>query len=109
MKKTTIVTVLLFLGATLATSAADPKANWVEHCAKCHGTTGKGDTKTGKKLKIRNLTTAKTQAEFTDEQAFEAMKVGLMNAAGKMTMKASEGLSDEEMQALVKFVRELKR
>lgn len=109
MKKTTFLTVLSFLGAGLVAFAADPKANWKEHCAKCHGPVGKGDTKIGKKLRIRNLTTAKVQAEFTDEQALEAMKQGLMNEQGKVTMKAAEGLSDEELTALVRFVRGLKR
>jgi cytochrome c553 len=109
MKKSTLLTVLSLLGGSLVASAADPRANWEEHCAKCHGSVGKGDTKMGKKLRIRNLTTAKVQAEFTDEQAFEAMKQGLMNAQGKITMKATEGLSDEEMKALVGFVRGLKR
>lgn len=109
MKKTTFLTVLSFLGTTLFAFAAEPRANWEEHCAKCHGSVGKGDTKMGKKLRIRNLTTAKVQAEFTDEQAFEAMKLGLMNDKGKVTMKAAEDLSDEEMKALVQFVRGLKR
>ena len=109
MKKTPFVTVLLFLGATLAASAADPRANWDEHCAKCHGSDGKGDTKMGKKLRIRDLTSAKVQTEFTDEQAFDAMKTGLMNDKGKVTMKAIEELSDEDMKALVPFVRSLKK
>lgn len=109
MKTTSLVTVLLFLGATLVVSAAEPRATWVEYCVKCHGTAGKGDTKLGKKLHVRNLTTAKVQAEFTDEQALEAIKQGLMNAQGKVTMKAIEHLTDEERKAMVRFVRELKR
>lgn len=109
MKKTPLLMVLLFLGSTLTASAADAKANWEEHCAKCHGSDGKGDTKMGKKLRIRDFSSAKIQAEFTDEQAFEAMKQGLMNDKGKVTMKATEGLSDEDMKALVPFVRSLKQ
>ena len=54
--------------------AADAAANWKEYCAKCHGEAGKGDTKMGKKLSITDLTEAKVQAKFTDEQAFKAMK-----------------------------------
>lgn len=109
MKKTTFLTTLSFLGATLVGFAAESRANWDEHCAQCHGTVGKGDTKMGKKLRIRNLTTAKVQAEFTDDEAFEAIKMGLMNDKGKVTMKAAEALSDDEMKALVSFVRGLKR
>lgn len=109
MKKTTFLTVLSFLGATLAALAAEPRVNWEEHCAKCHGSDGKGDTKMGKKLRIRDLSSAKVQTEFTDEQAFEAMKQGLMNDKGKVTMKAIEELSDEDMKALVPFIRGLKQ
>jgi cytochrome c6 len=109
MKTTTFLTVLSLLGTNFVAFAAEPRTNWEEHCVKCHGPVGKGDTKIGKKLRIRNLTTAKVQSEFTDEEAFEAMKHGLMNDKGKVTMKAAEALSDDEMKALVPFVRGLKR
>ena len=109
MKKQTLLTALLFLGAALAASAADAQANWDEHCAKCHGADGKGQTKMGKKLSIRDLTDAKVQAEFTDEQAFEAIKNGLTDKNGKTTMKAIEGLADEDMKALIPLVRALKK
>ncbi len=109
MKLTHSLTVLLCLAAATAASAADAQANWEEHCAKCHGVDGKGQTKMGKKLNIRDFSSAKVQAEFTDDQAFEAMKQGLMNAKGKVTMKAIEGLSDEDMKALVPIVRSLKK
>jgi cytochrome c553 len=109
MKPQRLLVALLLCGGVIASSAADPRANWEEHCAKCHGSDGKGDTKMGKKLKIRDFSSAKVQAEFTDEQAFEAMKTGLMNDKGKVTMKAIEGLSDEEMKALVPLIRSLKQ
>ena len=44
-------------------SAADVKENWEKVCAKCHGPDGKGDTKMGQKLAIKDLTDAKLQAE----------------------------------------------
>lgn len=109
MKKTRVLSALLFLGAALGAYAADAQANWDEHCAKCHGPDGKGQTKMGKKLSIRDLSDAKAQAAFTDAQAFDAMKQGLMNDKGKVTMKAIEGLSDEDMKALVPLVRALKK
>jgi cytochrome c553 len=63
----------------------------------------------GKKLGLRDLSDAAVQAKFTDEQALKAMKSGLTDDKGKTTMKAVEGLSDAEMQALVKHVRSLKK
>ncbi len=109
MKRTHLLAVLSFVVAALAASAAEAQANWDEHCAKCHGADGKGQTKMGKKLSIRDFTDAKVQAEFTDEQAFKAMKEGLTDKNGKTTMKAIEGLSDDDMKALVPFVRALKK
>ncbi len=97
--------------ATAAFSAhgADAAANWTAQCAKCHGPDGKGDTKMGHKLDIADLTDAKIQAKFTDDDAFKAMKNGRTDASGKTTMKAIEGLSDDDMKALIPFVRALKK
>lgn len=92
-----------------AAYAADAAANWGQECAKCHGDDGKGQTKMGKRLKLRDLTDASVQASFTDEEAFKAMKEGVKDAAGKTTMKAIEGLSDDDMKALVAYVRALKK
>ncbi|HWA28427.1 MAG TPA: cytochrome c [Lacunisphaera sp.] len=109
MKQQRLLVALLFCGSIIASSAADPKSNWKEHCAKCHGADGKGNTRTGRKLAVRDLTDPKVHADFTDEQAIEVMKSGLMNDKGKVTMKPVKGLSDEEYKALVPYLRSLKR
>lgn len=95
--------------AAVAARGADAKTNWGEHCSKCHGDDGRGDTKQGKKLSIRSLADAKVQAKFTDEEAFKAIKDGVKDDKGKTRMKPAEGLSDAEMKALVPFVRALKK
>ena len=105
MNKYRLLAAVLFLGTALAARAADAQTNWEEQCAKCHGADGKGQTKQGKKLSIGDFTDAKTQAAFTDEQAFKAMKEGLTDKNGKTTMKAIEGLSDDDMKALIPIVR----
>lgn len=108
--RTFIALIIALAAATAAaTYAADAAANWGEHCAKCHGDDGKGQTKMGKKLSIADLSDAKVQAKFTDEDAFKAMKSGLKDDKGKTTMKAMEGVSDADMNALVPFVRALKK
>jgi len=109
MKKHHMLTALLFLGVAAASYAAEAQANWDEHCAKCHGADGKGETKMGKKLHIKDFTVADVQAAFTDEQAVKAMKEGITDKSGKTTMKAIEGLSDDEMKALVPLVRAFKK
>ena len=88
---------------------ADAPTLWSDNCAKCHGADGKGETKMGKKLGIADLTDAKVQAGFTDEQAIQAMKQGIKDKSGKTTMKAIEGLTDADMKALVPYVRTLKK
>ena len=93
----------------LVAFGADVASNWKEHCAKCHGDTGKGDTKTGKKLAISDLTDPAVQAKFTDDAAFKAMKEGLKDKNDKVTMKPIENVSDEDMKALVAYVRSLKK
>lgn len=110
MKKMFLIT-LLFGAAGLisAASAADAKENWEKICAKCHGPDGKGETKMGQKLGIKDLTDAKLQSELKDDQAFKAVKEGIKDSEGKIKMKPAEGLSDDEIKGLVAFVRTLKK
>jgi len=93
----------------MVASAADAKENWDKQCAKCHGKEGKGDTKMGQKLDIRDLTDAKVQGELKDDAAFKAIKEGVKDKDGKTRMKPAEGLSDDDIKALVKHVRSFKK
>jgi cytochrome c553 len=95
--------------AVLTVYAADVKANWGEHCAKCHGDDGKGQTKMGRKLSISDMSDPKVQAKFTDEEAMKAMKEGVKDSAGKVTMKPIEGVSEPEMKELIAYLRALKK
>ena len=77
MKKSLILAIAT-LGAALATATAgDVKENWEKSCTKCHGADGKGQTKMGQKLNIKDLTDAKVQDGFKDEDAFKAIKEGV--------------------------------
>jgi cytochrome c553 len=109
MKKNRLLVAGLFVAAASAAYCATPQANWDELCAKCHGPDGKGQTKMGRKLSIEDFTDAKVQEKFTDEQAFKAMKEGLTDKNGKTSMKAIEGLTDEDMKALIPIVRAFKK
>ena len=92
----------------VSVSAADVKENWEKSCAKCHGTDGKGETKMGKKLEIKDFTDAKVQADMKDDAMLKAIKEGVKDG-DKTRMKAVEGLSDEEMKDLVAYVRKFKK
>jgi mono/diheme cytochrome c family protein len=110
MKKSIIIVVVsVGMAASSSLRAADAKTNWSNNCAQCHGASGKGDTKMGKMLNAADLTDAKKQASFTDAQAAAAIKDGIKQN-GKTAMKAFGGkLSDDEIKALVAYVRTLKK
>lgn len=108
MKKLILLTAVIGLAATLSAKAADAKENYDTLCAKCHGAEGKGDTKMGQKLGCKDLTDAKVQADLKDETATKAIKEGLKSEDGKTLMKPFE-LSDDEIKALVAYVRGLKK
>ena len=63
----------------------------------------------GRKLGIRDLSDAKVQAAFTDEAIVKAIKEGIKDKDGKVTMKPIEGLSESDMKALIPVVRGLKK
>lgn len=107
MKKL-ILTTALVVTAVAAAQAADVKEIWEKQCVKCHGADGKGQTKMGQKLKIRNLADAKIQAEMTDAKMTDAIKNGVKEG-DKTKMKPAEGVNDADIKALVAYVRSLKK
>jgi len=109
MKKLLLIAALLGLATTLSLKAAEPKENWDNLCAKCHGAEGKGDTKMGTKLGCKDFTDAKVQADMKDDAAFKAIKEGLKSPEDKTLMKPFENLSDDEIKALVAYVHGLKK
>jgi len=108
MKKTLLLT-LVIAGALCSASAGDAKESYDKSCAKCHGKEGKGDTKMGAKLGIKDYSDAKVQADLKDDAAFKAIKEGVKDKDGKVVMKPTEGLSDADMKALVAYMRTFKK
>ena len=109
MKTTLALAITLCLATSISLRAADAKANWDANCVQCHGKDGKADTKMGKTLNAKDLTDAKVQASFSDAKAAESIKNGVKEN-GKTTMKAFGGkLTDDEIKALVAYVRTLKK
>ncbi len=96
--------------AALPLRAADAGESWAKNCASCHGKDGAGHTKAGKMLGAKDLTDAAYQKSFTDDQAFDAIKNGFKDASGKDKMKPfAAKLSDDEIKALVAYVRGLQK
>src|SRR5881275_2114946 len=109
MKKTSFLSIAIVAVAALTARADDAKTIYEKDCAKCHGPDGKGDTKMGKKLGVKDYTDAKVQAELKDDAAFKAIKEGLKDKDDKVLMKPAEGLSDDDIKGLVKYMRSFKK
>jgi cbb3-type cytochrome c oxidase subunit III len=109
MKKLVPLVVAALALSALAVRAADGKDLYAKNCAKCHGEDGAGKTKMGAKLGVKDLTDAKVQAELKDDAAAKAIKEGVKD--GDVTkMKAfGDTLSDDDIKALVGYVRTLKK
>lgn len=107
MKKIILLSLLLTIPA-LTLCAADAKTNWDNLCKKCHGETGKGDTKMGQKLGLKDYSDPAVQAKMTDAEMFKAIKEGVKDG-DKVKMKANDNLSDDEIKALVAHTRSLKK
>lgn len=108
IKSLALLLTLIALPSSVA-CAADAKDLYEKDCAKCHGSDGKGETKMGKKLGAKDYTDSKVQDALTDEAAFKATKEGLKDKEGKVLMKPPEGLSDDDIKALVAYMRTFKK
>jgi cytochrome c553 len=109
MKKIMLLAATIGFAAAMTASAADAKENWDKMCAKCHGPDGKGQTKMGQKLGIKDYSDAKVQEELKDDAAIKAIKEGVKDKDGKPLMKPAEGLSDDDVKALVQHIRGFKK
>lgn len=98
------------LAAIAAFAFAAPAAeNWENHCTKCHGADGKGQTKAGRKLNVKDYTDAKVQAEMKDAEMVKATAEGVKDKNGKERMKAyKDELSPAEINDLVAYIRKFK-
>jgi mono/diheme cytochrome c family protein len=109
MKKLIIVAVALLVAGAVTVRAADAKENWEKNCTKCHGPDGKGKTKMGEKLALKDYSDAKVQDSLKDDAMTKAIKDGVKDGE-KTKMKAfGDVLSDDEIKALVKYVRDFKK
>jgi len=109
MKKLIVLGVAVLMAGVVSLRAADAKEIWEKDCSKCHGADGKGKTKMGEKLGVKDYTDAKVQAEMKDAEMTKAIKEGVKEKdTDKTKMKAFSDLSDAEVKSLVALVRGLK-
>ncbi len=109
MKKTILLAAVIALAAETSARAADGKDIWTQSCLKCHGADGTGQTNMGKRLGCRDYTDAKVQASVSDADATKAVKDGFKNSDGKTLMKAYDTLSDDDVKAVIAYLRTFKK
>jgi len=85
------------------TTAASASESYTKHCASCHGKDGRAKTFKAKLNHARNLADPEWQDRVSDERIFNS----IMNGKGKMP-EFSKKLSEQEINALVSYVRSLK-
>jgi mono/diheme cytochrome c family protein len=101
----------LITASLLGTSvfAAEVKENWEKHCQKCHGPDGKGNTRMGKQSGAKDYTDPKVQAEMTDEKAVKVIKEGITEKGKKKMDPYGDKLKDDEIKALITYIRGFKK
>lgn len=109
MIKKLMLAVTLSLITAVCATAEDAKVLYEKNCQKCHGEDGKGKTKMGEKMGAKDYSDPKVQDALTDEAAFQATKEGFKDKEGKVLMKPSEGMNDDEIKAIVKHMRSFKK
>ena len=109
MKKLIMLSIAAMAMATLSAHAGDAKALYDQSCANCHGADGKGNTKMGQRLGVKDYTDAAVQAALKDDAAFKSIKEGLKNNDGKTEMKPADGIADDDIKALVAYMRTFKK
>jgi mono/diheme cytochrome c family protein len=108
MKKSMIVAAAVLVMAAMTASAQDSKALYDTNCKKCHGAEGKGDTTMGKKSGAKDYSDAKVQDALKDDVAFKSIKEGLKK--GDTTqMQPAKDLTDDQIKALIKYMRTFKK
>src|SRR5215510_3608743 len=110
MKKLIVLGLALLVTGAVSARAADAKELWTKNCGKCHGEDGKGKTKMGEKLAVKDYTDAKVQADMKDADMAKAIKEGVKEKdSDKVKMKGFPDLSDDEVKGLVAYIRAFKK
>jgi cytochrome c6 len=104
MKRLLLAVLMLTVpAAALADAAPDGAAIFKSKCAICHGADGKGQTPTGRSLKVRDLS-------LKDVQKQSDAELQKIIADGKGAMPSFKSALDQaSIDALIVFIRSLKK
>jgi cytochrome c6 len=95
-----VLAAIAVAGTPAKADAAAAEATFKAKCAMCHGPDGKGETATGKTMKVK---------DFTSEEVQKMSDVDLSAAisSGKGKMPAYKTLTAEQVKDLVAYIRTL--
>jgi cytochrome c6 len=93
-----VLAVLVFFSVPAKADAAAAEATYKAKCAMCHGPDGKGETATGKTMKVRDFASEEVQ-KMSDADLSAAI------SAGKGKMPAYKTLTPDQVKDLVAFIR----
>ena len=87
-----------FLSAPIKADAAAAEATYNAKCAMCHGPDGKGETTTGKMMKVKDLSSEEVQ-KMSDADLTSVI------SSGKSKMPPYKTLSADQMKNMVAYIR----
>ena len=91
-------TTSVFLSAPANADTAAAEATYKAKCAICHGADGKGETATGKMMKVKDFSSEEVQ-KMSDAD------LAAVITSGKGKMPPSKSLSADQVKDLVAYVR----
>ena len=91
-------------GGPVAASARSATQLYSKNCTSCHGRDGRANTLKAKRNHARNISDPEWQERVGDERIFNS----IMNGKGKMPAYGKK-LSEQEIDALVAFIRGLRK
>ena len=108
MRKTTswiagiavVLATLVFLSRPAKADGAAAEATYKAKCAMCHGPDGKGETATGKMMKVKDFSLEEVQ-KMSDADLSSVI------SSGKGKMPPSKTLSADQVKDLVAYIRAL--
>ena len=122
-----LITIGAFALTAMCTFGADTKRSktpkkldtaglYAKYCRSCHGKDGKGKTKMGKKMKVKDYSSPKVWAALKDDKAFanalKNVKEGMKNKKNKKkyVMKPfKKKLTDPQIKDLTNYMKKFKK
>ena len=93
-----VLAAIAFLSAPAKADTAAAEATYKAKCAMCNGPDGKGETATGKTMKVKDFASEEVQ-KMSDADLSAAI------SAGKGKMPAYKALTPDQVKDLVAYIR----